>query len=34
VIWNEPNKSQFWRPQLNPDGSVASAAAYEALLAQ
>jgi chitodextrinase len=34
VIWNEPNKSQFWRPQLNADGSVASAAAYEALLAQ
>ena len=28
VIWNEPNKSQFWSPQ------VGSPAAYEALLAR
>jgi fibronectin type 3 domain-containing protein len=34
VVWNEPNKSQFWRPQLAADGSVASPSAYEALLAQ
>lgn len=34
VIWNEPNKSLFWKPQLNADGSAAAPAAYEALLAQ
>jgi chitodextrinase len=34
VIWNEPNKSLFWKPQLNADGSPAVPAAYEALLAQ
>jgi len=33
VIWNEPNKNQFWSPQLNADGSPASPSAYEALLA-
>ena len=34
VIWNEPNKSLFWRPQTSTDGSAASPAAYEALLAR
>ena len=34
VIWNEPNKSFFWRPQFNPDGSSAAPAAYTALLAR
>ena len=34
VIGNEPNLSYFWRPQYNPDGSDASPAAYEALLAR
>ena len=34
VIWNEPNKSFFWRPQFNADGSSAAPAAYEALLAR
>ena len=34
VLWNEPNKSLFWKPQLNADGSPAVPAAYEALLAQ
>ncbi|MFL5954129.1 MAG: fibronectin type III domain-containing protein [Gaiellaceae bacterium] len=34
VIWNEPNKSLFWKPQLNADGSTASPAAYEAVIAQ
>jgi hypothetical protein len=31
VIWNEPNKSAFWRPQFDPGGSPASPAAYVAL---
>jgi hypothetical protein len=34
VIWNEPNLSYFWKPQWNPDGTSASPAAYEALLAR
>ena len=34
VIWNEPNLSFFWRPQWNPDGTSASPAAYEGLLAR
>jgi len=34
VVGNEPNANFFWRPQYNPDGSDASPAAYEALLAQ
>jgi len=34
VIWNEPNKSTFWRPQFNGDGSSAAPAAYGALLAR
>jgi hypothetical protein len=34
VIWNEPNVSQFWRPQFTPDGSSLAPAAYEALLAR
>ena len=32
VIWNEPNKSHFWRPQFNADGSSAAPAAYMQLL--
>jgi hypothetical protein len=34
VIGNEPNSSYFWRPQYNADGTSASPAAYEALLAR
>ena len=34
VIWNEPNSSRFWQPQFGPDGSNASAPAYELLLAE
>jgi chitodextrinase len=34
VIWNEPNKSLFWSPQLAVNGGPAAPAAYEALLAQ
>jgi hypothetical protein len=34
VIGNEPNKSTFWRPQFNADGSSAAPAAYAALLAR
>jgi hypothetical protein len=34
VIWNEPNSSRFWKPQFAPDGTNASAPAYERLLAQ
>jgi hypothetical protein len=33
-IWNEPNKSYFWRPQFNGDGTSAAPAAYAALLAR
>ena len=34
VIWNEPNLSLFWDPQFDADGSSASPAAYQALLAR
>ena len=34
VIWNEPNKGYFWRPQFNGDGTSAAPAAYAALLAR
>lgn len=34
VVWNEPNKATFWRPQFNPDGTSAAPAAYGALLAR
>jgi hypothetical protein len=34
TIWNEPNKTFFWSPQFNADGSSASAPAYAALLAR
>jgi hypothetical protein len=33
-IWNEPNKTFFWSPQFNPDGSSAAPRAYAALLAR
>jgi hypothetical protein len=32
-IWNEANLSYFWMPQFNRNGSSASPAAYEALMA-
>ena len=34
VVWNETNKSHFWQPQFNGDGSSAAPAAYAALLAR
>lgn len=34
TIWNEPNKTFFWSPQFNSDGSSAAPGAYAALLAQ
>ena len=34
VIWNEVNKSHFWRPQFHADGTSAAPAAYAALLAR
>jgi hypothetical protein len=34
AIWNEPNKTFFWSPQFNPDGSSAAPQAYAALLAR
>jgi hypothetical protein len=34
VVWNEPNKSFFWRPQFGPGRVSAAPAAYEALLAR
>jgi hypothetical protein len=34
VIWNEVNKSFFWQPQFNGDGTSAAPAAYAALLAR
>lgn len=34
VIWVEPNKTFFWKPQFNVDGSSAAPAAYAALVAQ
>ncbi len=33
-IWNEANLSYFWKPQFNRNGSSASPAAYEALMAR
>ena len=34
AVWNEPNKTFFWSPQFNPDGSSAAPPAYAALLAR
>jgi hypothetical protein len=34
TVWNEPNKTFFWIPQFNPDGSSAAPSGYEALLAR
>jgi hypothetical protein len=34
VIWNEPNKSLFWSPQLAGNGAESSPVSYEALLAR
>jgi hypothetical protein len=34
IIWNEPNKSAYWVPQFNTDGSSAAPVAYVALLAR
>jgi hypothetical protein len=34
IVWNEPNKTDYWRPQFNLDGSSASPAGYVALLAR
>jgi len=34
VVWNEPNKQLFWKPQYAADGASAAPAAYEALLAR
>jgi hypothetical protein len=34
TIWNEPNKTFFWRPQFHPDGRSAAPAAYAELLAR
>ncbi|MGH3104825.1 MAG: hypothetical protein ACRDN6_12095 [Gaiellaceae bacterium] len=34
IVGNEPNQPRFWQPQFNPDGSPASAAAYQDLLAR
>jgi hypothetical protein len=33
IIGNEPNKSRFWQPQFNANGTAAACAAYEPLLA-
>jgi hypothetical protein len=33
IVGNEPNKALFWQPVFNPNGSGASCAAYERLLA-
>ncbi len=33
IIWNEPNKNQFWSPQVASGTTPAAPAAYEALLA-
>jgi hypothetical protein len=33
-VWNEANLSYFWKPQFNRNGSSASPAAYEALVAR
>jgi chitodextrinase len=34
IIWGEPNKATFWRPQFNADASSAAAPAYAALAAR
>jgi chitodextrinase len=34
IVWNEPNKSLFWQPQLGVDGASTAPAAYAALLAR
>lgn len=34
VIWNEPNKQHFWRPQFAEDGSSVAPRAYLALLSR
>lgn len=34
IVGNEPNKSRFWQPVFNPNGTGAACAAYEALLAR
>jgi hypothetical protein len=34
IVGNEPNLNRFWLPQFAPDGSIASAPAYLALLAK
>ena len=34
VIWNEPNKSFFWRPQFDERGASVAPAAYTALAAR
>lgn len=34
VVWNEVNKSTFWRPQFAPDGSSAAPRDYARLLAR
>jgi hypothetical protein len=34
VIWNEPNRGQFWRPQYDTAGNSVAPAQYEALLAR
>ena len=34
IVWGEPNKSMFWQPQFNADGSSAAPAAYAALAAR
>ncbi|HZP72179.1 MAG TPA: hypothetical protein VFA97_02260 [Gaiellaceae bacterium] len=33
IVWNEPNKNQFWSPQIASGSTPAAPAAYEALLA-
>ena len=33
IIGNEPNKSRFWQPQFNANGTPAACKAYESLLA-
>jgi hypothetical protein len=33
VIWNEPNKARFWRPQFDASGQSVGPAQYQALLA-
>ena len=33
IVGNEPNKSRFWQPQFNRNGTAAACAAYEPVLA-